>query len=759
MASVEDLTRLLDEDKPHESAIHRQIKVLKNQISELSKANYELEREARMFDQRIGLLINYKKATEESTDNFTELERKHEVAHSDDTQQEKYGNLFFLLQTEASYLAQLTRIVSLKEIDDLLQPVLFSLYGNQCEPREEHLLLTMFQLALKYEVSESENFNSLLRANTAITRMVTTYTRRAPGQEYLKSTLGELINHVVEQHDLVLEINPLKVYAELYHGGTLRNSVSGQQLTMEKAMDDFSVQTKIRERITKIMTMTSKFVKAITNSLLEVPYGIRWLCCTIVTLVKEKYPNVDDTHINSLIGGFFLLRFLNPAIVTPNAYMLVSKAPSQCARRNLTLIAKLLQSMANKHVVNSHFKEEYMHPLQPFAMRHVHEIQNFLTKLINFNKITDFYETLEIEQYLSLSKIIKINITPNEMYRIHELILKYKEELALTEDDPLHIILDELGPPGKQLSYSMNNTIKLTLTNRWDHSKVLRSDSVEVLTFKTPPVQQRCIKEQLRALFIKLLSLDAKLMEENTLLDVVTRAHFVPAKRTGSEEKLGKHAQEHRRKIKEQKSKIADFIFQKYKAHPELKGMLSKEPVFYQEIKQEVQVKLMRNLQLAPKVKSLQNVLQTLYKQEDYLKDQVAIYREYLKAVRTKAVTASSKRIVKDPLVSERNPSLPVELSLCQLEKEGVISHVHSQRSLEKRKSDITVTIACSEPGVYQVLLQNRGNPRTDREVHINLEELLELQHQRDSVLRLSEIVSLDVRRFLCLLHKNFTPT
>ncbi|CAH3183939.1 unnamed protein product, partial [Porites evermanni] len=104
----------------------------------------------------------------------------------------------------------------------------------------------------------------------------------------------------------------------------------------------------------------------------------------------------------------------------------------------------------------------------------------------------------------------------------------------------------------------------------------------------------------------------------------------------------------------------------------------------------------------------------------------------YLKAVRTKAVTASSKRIVKDPSVSERNPSLPVELSLCQLEKEGVISHVHSQRSLEKRKSDITVTIACSEPGVYQVLLQNRGNPRTDREVHINLEELLELQHQRD---------------------------
>lgn len=35
--------------------------------------------------------------------------------------------------------------------------------------------------------------------------------RRALGQEYLKSTLGELVNEVVDQKNLVLEINPLKV--------------------------------------------------------------------------------------------------------------------------------------------------------------------------------------------------------------------------------------------------------------------------------------------------------------------------------------------------------------------------------------------------------------------------------------------------------------------------------------------------------------------------------------------------------------------
>lgn len=752
MAGLEDLTVLLEEEKPEESSFHKQIKVLKDQISELSKTNYDLEKEVRLLDQHIGFLVTYKKAIEESTENFLELERKYDVAHSDDKQQEKYGNLFFLLQTEASYLAQLTRIVSLGEIDDLLQPVLFSLYGNQYEAREEHLLLTMFQLALKYEVSESETFNSLLRANTAITRMMTTYTRRAPGQEYLKATLGELVKEVVEQKDLVLEINPQKVYPEIY--GTFADSA-------EKAMDDHAVQLKIRERITKIINMTTKFVKAITESLVKVPYGIRWLCSAIVTLVKEKYPDVSDASINSLIGGFFLLRFLNPAIVTPKAYKLVSSAPSQCARKNLTLIAKLIQSMANKHVVGSHFKEEHMQPLHPFAMRHVNEIQNFLTKLFNFNKITDFYETLEIEQYLSLSKDIKVTITPNEMYRIHELILKYKEELALTEDDPLHIILDELGPPGKQLSYSMNATISLALTNRWDHSKVLRSDSIEMLTFRTPPVQQRCTKEQLRALFIKLLSMDTRLMEESSLLDVVTRAHFLPANRqSGGEEKDGQDTQERRKRLEEQKSKIAGYIYKKYKAHPELKGMLSKEPVFFQEIKQEVQAKMQRYYKLAPKVKSLQNVLETLKKQNSYLKDQLSVYKVYLNSVRTKAATLPSKKCIQDVTHSERSVPVPIDFTYSQLEREGVISHGDwSQRLTEKRKPDMTITIACPQPGVYQISLRNRGDPKTDHEVHLNLEELLELQHHREPVLRLSEIVSLDVKRFLSFLHKTFAST
>ena len=44
--------------------VHKQIKVLKDEISELSKTNYDLEKEVRLLDQHIGFLVTYKKAIE-----------------------------------------------------------------------------------------------------------------------------------------------------------------------------------------------------------------------------------------------------------------------------------------------------------------------------------------------------------------------------------------------------------------------------------------------------------------------------------------------------------------------------------------------------------------------------------------------------------------------------------------------------------------------------------------------------------------------
>ena len=72
------------------------------------------------------------------------------------------------------------------------------------------------QSVLSAQFETTSEFGSLLRANTPVSRMMTTYTRRGPGQSYLKTVLADRINSLIEHKDLNLEINPLKVPSSLH---------------------------------------------------------------------------------------------------------------------------------------------------------------------------------------------------------------------------------------------------------------------------------------------------------------------------------------------------------------------------------------------------------------------------------------------------------------------------------------------------------------------------------------------------------------
>lgn len=283
--------------------------------------------------------------------------------YPDDRKLQQYSNLFFLLQSEPRHIASLCRLVSLTEIDTLLQTVMFTLYGNQYESREEHLLLTMFQSVLSSQFETATEFGSLLRANTPVSRMMTTYTRRGPGQSYLKSVLAERINSLIEHKDLNLEINPVKVYEQMIQqieeetGSLPPNLPRG--VAPEVAAANGDVQAIIAPRLTMLMEIANSFLLTIIDSMESVPYGIRWICKQIRSLTRvcfamqafqlllrvyrlqRKYPDATDYAICSLIGGFFFLRFINPAIVTPQAYMLVEGVPAKHPRRTLTLVRSI----------------------------------------------------------------------------------------------------------------------------------------------------------------------------------------------------------------------------------------------------------------------------------------------------------------------------------------------------------------------------------------------------------------------------------
>lgn len=127
---------------------------MKSRISAQSKKNFVLERDVRYLDSRIALLIQNRMAADERREVAQTLEgtdmdpSRDGAAALDERRTQLYANLFFLLQGEPRHIASLCRMVSLSEIDTLLQTVMFTLYGNQYESREEHLLLTMFQVRI-----------------------------------------------------------------------------------------------------------------------------------------------------------------------------------------------------------------------------------------------------------------------------------------------------------------------------------------------------------------------------------------------------------------------------------------------------------------------------------------------------------------------------------------------------------------------------------------------------------------------------------
>lgn len=107
-----------------------------------------------------------------------------------------------------------------------------------------------------------------------------------------------------------------------------------------------------------------------------------------------------------------------------------------------------------------------MIPTNPFVEQNKQRINRFLNDLC---EVGDFYESLEMDQYMALSKKdIVLNITLNEMYNTHALLQQHIDVLAPKKDDHLRILLTEAGQAPAQVPRKQNLPIVLPLFSRWE---------------------------------------------------------------------------------------------------------------------------------------------------------------------------------------------------------------------------------------------------------------------------------------------------
>ncbi|GAA5906225.1 uncharacterized protein JCM6883_005481 [Sporobolomyces salmoneus] len=721
----------------------KRLRELKARISAQSKKNFVLERDVRYLDSRIALLIQNRMALDEREEVREHLEDvdEGEGLEMDERRTQQYSNLFFLLQSEPRHIAALCRLVSLSEIDTLLQTVMFTLYGNQYESREEHLLLTMFQSVLSAQFETATEFGSLLRANTPVSRMMTTYTRRGPGQSYLKSVLAERINSLIEHKDLNLEINPLKVYEQMINSiqdetGELPEDLP-RNVTPEIAASNPDVQNIIAPRLTMLMEIANSFLLTIMDSIDSVPYGIRWICKQIRSLTKRKYPEATDYAICSLIGGFFFLRFINPAIVTPQAYMLIDSLPPSAKhpRRTLTLIAKMLQNLANKP---SYSKEAYMMSLNPFVDTNKTRMNLFLNSLCD---VGDFYDSLEMDQYMALSKKdLQINITLNELYNTQSLLIQHLDSLARNDKQHLRILLDELGPAPTQVPRKENRTIDLPLYSRWE---MPIQDITTALMAENNVTQNDILYLEAKSIFVQLIRSIPRLSERRPIqLPVVAEAAATAKDATLVRKGI---------KVKEMLRELEELrLVDRRDGFKLLTDEVSAELVHLGNLREKVLLE----------TRSLDAVYKTIGDHNTYLRSQLEQYKAYLQNVRQTSASKGKSSGVgvvsvagKDATKSAKPQVLgPFKFTHAQFEKDLIIMETNVP---ENRRASIFFLVSSPTPGAFLIALHYKGREKAILEMDLKIDDLLEKKNQGVEQLDM-EYVSLNVSRVLALLNKTF---
>ncbi|PNY27591.1 GTPase-activating protein [Tolypocladium capitatum] len=732
----------IDDDLAKAQKILRE---LKSKISSQSKKNFVLEKDVRYLDSRIALLIQNRMALEEQNEVASHLEDATDMQEGffpNDDKTQKYGNLLFLLQSEPRHIAHLCRLVTMAEIDSLLQTVMFTIYGNQYESREEHLLLTMFQVSmipalhmhppafanlaqsvLTYQFDNTPDYSSLLRANTPVSRMMTTYTRRGPGQSFLKTVLADRINGLIELKDLDLEINPLKVYERMVEQieedtGTLPPHLP-KGITAEQAAENPQVQAIIEPRLTMLTEIANGFLTTIIDGLDEAPYGIRWICKQIRSLTKRKYPDANDQVICTLIGGFFFLRFINPAIVTPKSYMLIDGMPAERPRRTLTLIAKMLQNLANKP---SYAKEPYMAKLQPFIHHNKDRINKFMLDLC---EVSDFYESLEMDNYVALSKKdLELDITLNEIYAMHALIDKHQPEMCKDENSHLAIIIAELGAAPAQVPRKENRVINLPLFSRWE-------TAIDDLTAALDITQEEVFFMEAKSIFVQIMR---SIPQSSAVLRRPLRLERVADAAATSRNdavmvRKGIRAMELLSQLQEL-------------------GVIDKTDQFdllRDEVEQELQHLGSLKEGVITETQKLDEVYKTIRDHNTYLVGQLETYKSYLHNVRSQSEGTKRKQQKQQVLG-------PYKFTHQQLEKEGVIQKSNVP---DNRRANIYFNFTSPLPGTFVISLHYKGRNRGLLELDLKLDDLLEMQKDNQDELDL-EYVQFNVPKVLALLNKRF---
>ncbi|XP_076217727.1 ras GTPase-activating-like protein IQGAP2 isoform X5 [Aptenodytes patagonicus] len=768
---------------------------LREEVVTKIRSNQQLEKDLNLMDIKIGLLVKNRITLQDVVLHSKKLNKKSKsqleemvmvdkqgikgLSKERRKKLEAYQHLFYLLQTNPTYLAKLIFQMPQNKSTKFMDTVIFTLYNYASNQREEYLLLKLFKTALEEEInSKVDQIQDIVTGNPTVIKMVVSFNRGARGQNTLRQLLAPVVKEIMEDKSLIINTSPVDVYKSWVNQLEMQTGEASKlpyDVTTEQALTHTEVVNKLESSIQSLRAVTDKVLTSIFSSLNMMPYGMRYIAKVLKSSLHEKFPDATEDELLKIVSNLLYYRYMNPAIVAPDGFDIIDMTaggqihPDQ--RRNLGCVAKVLQHAASNKLFEG--ESEHLSSMNTYLSQTYQKFRNFFQAACDVPEPEEKFNIDEYSDMVTLSKPI-IYISIEEIINTHSLLLEHQDAIATEPNDLLNELLEGLGPvpdvesflgegavdpndPNREstLNQLAKTEISLSLTSKYELREGEDQD-LKSLMIKTKRLTVDVIRTQPGDTLLEILETPATAQQESEHLKLVEKRAILDSK---TPEKM-KHSQpifeDGQLPIEQKKRKI-----QRNLRALEQAGLVS-SATKYQEIINEIAKDIRnqrryRHHRKAELVK-LQQTLNALNSKTAFYEEQINYYNTYIKTCLDNLTRKNSRRSIKldgkeEVKGSKKLKQASLKYTAARLHEKGVILEIEDLQTNQFKNVMFDITPG-EEVGDFEIKAKFLGVEM--EKVQLHFQDLLQMQYEGVAVMKMFDKAKVNVNLLIFLLNKKF---